>query len=576
MGLFRDGKAAVSIGVIALIIAFMLVASTLTIIAVNFGRYGEIVRKANMEVQLKQAENIKVVQVDEKHIKIENYGQHPALIVKLAKVNPDNRRFEVMNLDSPVAVPPLEEKTITLPENTPESWEVGALTSRGNMFWETVETEGGAAYTYAYQGTISAGDIYKMEDSSLTRKTQGLVFFDNFERSNLRDSQHPWSTSGGSYSGEGDWYTTTDSKKYGSRSACSNPRIDNYEASWMYVYVNMPRSGYIRFWWKVSSQRNHDFLRFYVDSSQKARISGYVNWQAKEFSIPSGSHKIMFKYTKDSFGTRGADKGWVDQVYVWVGSKTITVQNVKAGDIIKIYDSSGNVVKQTTASSSTVNIDVSDLISQNKLPIFNGKIEVTSGGSGGGSDSVGGGGSGGESGGEESSGSTQTIDFIYDTFTSGLDGWTLYQVKHGGWGMRYRLTRDTGTGCPAPSAYIYGDGYYGDAGMQKIVDISRWTGEAPLTLSFNWRAKSNYRGSTVTNAHVKILDASTGQQLYYKKLVAGGTYDTGWRSFSADISGYVKGHSKIKIILYLHDAWAWNWHQKNWYDNVRLRGEAYT
>ena len=172
MGLFRGGKAAVSIGVIALMVAFMLVASTLTIIAINYGRYGETVRKANMEVQLKQAENIKVTQVDSRHIKIENYGQHPVLIVKLAKVNPDNRRFEAMRLDSPVAIPPLEEKTITLPENTPESWEVGALTSRGNMFWETVETGGEETQqqTYTYQGTISAGDVYAIEGSSLTRK----------------------------------------------------------------------------------------------------------------------------------------------------------------------------------------------------------------------------------------------------------------------------------------------------------------------------------------------------------------------------------------------------------------------
>jgi hypothetical protein len=245
----------------------------------------------------------------------------------------------------------------------------------------------------------------------------------------------------------------------------------------MRIGINMPRSGYIRFWWSVSSERYYDWLRFRVDGSEKARISGYVGWQAKEFSISSGSHTIEFRYTKDGSVTRGSDKGWVDQVYVWAGSKKITVKNVKSGDVIKIYNSAGNVVKQVTASSSTVNIDVSDLISQDKLPIFNGKIEVTSGGSGGGS-------SGGGS-------QTQTINFIYDTFSSGLDGWSYWEKESGGWGLNYRLTRVTWTGQPAPSAYIYGDGYYGDAGMQKVVDISRWTGSGPLTLSFNWRAKSS-------------------------------------------------------------------------------------
>jgi hypothetical protein len=157
-------------------------------------------------------------------------------------------------------------------------------------------------------------------------------------------------------------------------------------------------------------------------------------------------------------------------------------------------------------------------------------------------------------------------DFIYDKFDSGLDGWTYFA------GSGYSLTLDSGTGQPAPSARISGDGYAVDAGMQKAVDISGWTGTGELTLSLNWRAASDYSGSIVTNAQLKIDDADSGISLYTETLVAGGTTDTGWRSYSKEISTIVKGHVSIRIVLYLHDGWTANWSQQNWYDNARLTG----
>jgi len=157
-------------------------------------------------------------------------------------------------------------------------------------------------------------------------------------------------------------------------------------------------------------------------------------------------------------------------------------------------------------------------------------------------------------------------DFIYDKFDSGLDSWTY-------WGdSGYSLTLDSGTGQPSPSARISGDGFVVNGGIQKVADISSWTGTGELTLSFNWRAASGTSGSSVTNAQLKIEDANLGTQLYAETLVAGGTTDTGWRSYSKDVSSIVKGHASIRIILYLHDGWIANWNQQNWYDNVKITG----
>jgi hypothetical protein len=138
-----------------------------------------------------------------------------------------------------------------------------------------------------------------------------------------------------------------------------------------------------------------------------------------------------------------------------------------------------------------------------------------------------------------------------DTFDSGTNGW----VKFGGSG--YTLINEAAT------AKISGNGYPVIAGMEKIVSIANRDTSNALILSFDWRAKSGYAGSTVTNAYLSVDGNVT-------PLVTGGTLDTGWRSYSKDITNIAAGKSSIKIQLYLTDSWIANWNQVNWYDNIKL------
>jgi len=72
--------------------------------------------------------------------------------------------------------------------------------------------------------------------------------------------------------------------------------------------------GTISFYWRVSSESNHDFLRFYIGSSVQASISGSVSWEQKSFSIPQGNQTLRWSYSKDSSVNSGSDCGWVDNV----------------------------------------------------------------------------------------------------------------------------------------------------------------------------------------------------------------------------------------------------------------------
>jgi hypothetical protein len=76
----------------------------------------------------------------------------------------------------------------------------------------------------------------------------------------------------------------------------------------------------VKFYWKVSSEDDYDFLQFRTDGSMKNRISGLVDWRQKTYTISTpGSHTLEWRYVKDESGDSGSDCDWVDKVE-WVST----------------------------------------------------------------------------------------------------------------------------------------------------------------------------------------------------------------------------------------------------------------
>ena len=66
---------------------------------------------------------------------------------------------------------------------------------------------------------------------------------------------------------------------------------------------------------RFPQKRIYDFLEVFVDDVlQPGTISGEVDWQQKNISIPAGSHIIKWIYSKDAYVGMGSDCGWVDKV----------------------------------------------------------------------------------------------------------------------------------------------------------------------------------------------------------------------------------------------------------------------
>ncbi len=73
--------------------------------------------------------------------------------------------------------------------------------------------------------------------------------------------------------------------------------------------------GTVKFYWKVSSEEDFDFLEFYIDGSLQDRISGSVNWEWKTYTISSScSHTLEWRFVMDPSENSGSDCGWLDKV----------------------------------------------------------------------------------------------------------------------------------------------------------------------------------------------------------------------------------------------------------------------
>ena len=80
------------------------------------------------------------------------------------------------------------------------------------------------------------------------------------------------------------------------------------------IEVTAEGSGTVSFDWGVDSEGGYDYLEFYIDGWLKDRISGYISSQSKSYSVGSGTHLLLWKYTKDGSVDGGSDQGWVNNL----------------------------------------------------------------------------------------------------------------------------------------------------------------------------------------------------------------------------------------------------------------------
>jgi hypothetical protein len=124
--------------------------------------------------------------------------------------------------------------------------------------------------------------------------------------------------------GDASWYMETNVTHDGI--AAQSGSITNNQTSVAQTTITGP--GTLTFWWKVSSQTNHDLLYVTANGTTQAVISGQVDWQLRTVYLGSGTQLVQWTYAKDAGGSAGTDAGWLDMVSLTPGmtSPMITSQ----------------------------------------------------------------------------------------------------------------------------------------------------------------------------------------------------------------------------------------------------------
>lgn len=154
-----------------------------------------------------------------------------------------------------------------------------------------IEWVGGNATTpFEVQATYNFGDIALTEDG--------------FERTSL----------GADYEtgGDANWLTTTSAAYAGARSAAGGNIGDN-DVTWMERTVG---PGQLAFYYRVSSEANYDYFRFYINGSQEFQASGNGAWTLYDTMLTGASNTLRWEFDKDFSVSDYDDTVYIDLLVV--------------------------------------------------------------------------------------------------------------------------------------------------------------------------------------------------------------------------------------------------------------------
>lgn len=114
--------------------------------------------------------------------------------------------------------------------------------------------------------------------------------------------------------GEGDAYWKMTSVESQNGLYCAQAgKIQEGQRSRLAITIEC-KAGEVRFWRKVSSQPNYNFLRFRSGNAVLGEWSGELDWELVSIPVPAGRRTLSWEYVKTFPGWMGSDTAWIDLV----------------------------------------------------------------------------------------------------------------------------------------------------------------------------------------------------------------------------------------------------------------------
>ncbi len=129
--------------------------------------------------------------------------------------------------------------------------------------------------------------------------------------------------------------TSANSGTFSARSAS----ISHSASSVLSIRMNTMLRDSVSFYYKVSSENNYDFFRFYIDGTAKLSASGTSNtdWQYKKFTLNAGEHILKWEYSKDYSNSSGEDCARIDDIRLPHSASCVGLENETALLDINLY-----------------------------------------------------------------------------------------------------------------------------------------------------------------------------------------------------------------------------------------------
>jgi hypothetical protein len=109
------------------------------------------------------------------------------------------------------------------------------------------------------------------------------------------------------------WTITSSTFYDGIISARSGAITHNGNSSLM-IRTFYAKADSVKFFYKVSSEENYDFLSFKLNDVEIFKKSGEIPWTKKAVAVPEGLNKMEWTYRKDNSVSQGSDCAWIDKI----------------------------------------------------------------------------------------------------------------------------------------------------------------------------------------------------------------------------------------------------------------------
>lgn len=137
-------------------------------------------------------------------------------------------------------------------------------------------------------------------------------------------------------------WVISDEESHDGRYSAASGAIGDDEISSLIIDIQTEAAGDISFFFKTDTERNKDFLVFYIDGQLMDLWSGDNDWQNVSFTIDAGQHILEWRYDKSPNGAAGRDRCWIDDVLFPGSSQILNVTTVTESEQTRVYPNPAN------------------------------------------------------------------------------------------------------------------------------------------------------------------------------------------------------------------------------------------